>query len=116
MPRAQRWGYFLSAHQYVLKYRHDAVNANADVLSRLPVATEKENPDSAITYLHDVEVCFVGGSGVYRRYMVKFIRSRRMSASCPGTRALLCVGSYRASLAQAWVDWPTMRLTWGGGR
>lgn len=70
VPRVQRWSDFLRDCQYILliHYRPRAANANAnaDVLSHLPVPMEKESSECAITDPDEVEVYFAGASGVYR--------------------------------------------------
>ena len=65
-PRVQRWLEFLNAYQYQLIYRKGTGNGNADFLSRLPLpAAESDiNGDSALTHPDDVDVYFVGASGL----------------------------------------------------
>ena len=67
--RVQRWFDFLSAYNYKLVYRPGKMNGNADLMSRLPLpATEEATCDNLrLTDPSDVDVYFVGASGVQPR-------------------------------------------------
>lgn len=57
----------LSAYQFMLVYREGSGHQNAHFLSRLPVdATQSDvmKGDSGLTHPDDVEVYFVGASGL----------------------------------------------------
>ena len=57
--RMQRWAMMLSGYQYQLRYRPGSANANADALSRLPLAvTPKvtEDPKESVLSLHTLEM------------------------------------------------------------
>ena len=64
--RVQRWYDFLSAYTYELKYRPGRENANADMMSRLPLPATKEDeaPDVRLTDPSDLDVYMIGASGV----------------------------------------------------
>ncbi|CAB1109626.1 unnamed protein product [Ectocarpus sp. CCAP 1310/34] len=64
--RVQRWYDFLSAYTYELKYRPGRENANADLMSRLPLPATKEDeaPDVRLTDPSDLDVYMIGASGV----------------------------------------------------
>ena len=52
--RMQRWALLLSCYQYNFEYRSSARNANADLLSRLPLSTVTPHPDEEC--VHQVTV------------------------------------------------------------
>ena len=65
--RVQRWFDFLNAYTFKLKHRSKNANANADVLSRLPLPATAEDlqPRYRLTDLSDLDVYFVGASGIH---------------------------------------------------
>ena len=67
--RVQRWFDFLSTYNYKLAYRPGRLNGNADLLSRLPLpgAHDETNSDLRLTDPTDIDVFFVGASGVQPR-------------------------------------------------
>lgn len=68
-PRVQRWLEFTNACQSTLQYRKRMGNSDADLLSGSPVdATESNVHDpSRITHEEDVDVYYVGASGLRLR-------------------------------------------------
>ena len=64
-PRIQQWMEFLSAYNYRLSYRRGRENANADVLSRLPIlpTTEDISGFSALTDPDDLGVYLICACG-----------------------------------------------------
>ena len=57
--RMQRYALQLAAHDYEIKYRTSAKHANADGLSRLPMATEKTATESDVMdvfYMNHMDV------------------------------------------------------------
>ena len=71
VPRVQRWHDFLSAYTYVIKYKPGRVNANADMLSRLPQPPSNQDisGDTRITDPDDMDVYFIGASRVWPRIL-----------------------------------------------
>ena len=67
--RVQRWYDFLSAYTYKLVYRPGKLHGNADLLSRLPLpaAADKANTKLRQTDPTDIDVYFIGASGVQPR-------------------------------------------------
>ena len=65
--RVQRWFDFLNAYTFTLKHRSKNANANADVLSRLPLLATPEDlrPRYRLTDPSDLDIFFVGASGIY---------------------------------------------------
>ena len=65
--RVQRWFDFLNAYTFKLKHRSKNANANADVLSRLPLPATAEDiqPRYRLTDPSDLDVYFVGASGIH---------------------------------------------------
>ena len=65
--RVQRWFVFLNAYIFTLKHRSKNANANADVLSRLPLPATVEDlqPRYCLTDPSDLDVYFVGASGIH---------------------------------------------------
>ena len=63
--RVQRWFDFLNAYMFTLKHRSKNANANADVLSGLPLPATAEDlqPRYRLTDPSDLVVYFVGASG-----------------------------------------------------
>ena len=64
--RVQRWFDFLSAYTYELIYRPGTANANADMMSRLPLpaTVADETDDVRLTDPSEVDVYHIGASGV----------------------------------------------------
>ena len=54
--RIQRWSLFLSNYEYIVEYKKDVYNTNADPLSRLPLPTKH----STLEKLAHVQVLQVG--------------------------------------------------------
>ncbi len=48
--RMQRWAVLLSGYQYNIEYRSSAENANADLLSRLPMSDQEPDPDECYVF------------------------------------------------------------------
>ena len=48
--RMQRWALLLACYQYKIEYRSSARNANADLLSRLPLASVSPHPDEVCAH------------------------------------------------------------------
>ena len=68
--RVQRWFDFLSAYTYTLEYIPAKTNGNSDLLSRLPLSvTEADNhlPDVRLSDPEDIDVHFIGASGLQSR-------------------------------------------------
>lgn len=67
--RVQRWFDFLSAYNYKLVYRPGRLNGNADLMSRLPLPATAEDTSANLRLSDpsDVDVYFVGASGVQPR-------------------------------------------------
>ena len=57
----------LKAYQFILEYRKGSGHSNADDLYRLPVDTTWDGIEghSRLTHPDDVDVCFVGASGLW---------------------------------------------------
>ena len=83
IPRVQRWQDFWSAYSFTLRYKPGPVNANADMLSRLPKDYSEEDASgkNSIANPDDVDVYFIGASGVQPRLF-----SRPDSSSLDGLR------------------------------
>ena len=64
--RVQRWFDFLNAYTFKLKHRSKNANANADVLSRLPLPATAEDlqPRYRLTDPSNLDVYFVGATGI----------------------------------------------------
>ena len=100
--RVQRWFDLLNAYTVTLKHRSKNANANADVLSRLPLAATAEDlqPRYRLTDPSDLDVT----SYVPAEFTPQDVKYRRI---------------------QVWADWstsrvdwrqpPTMHFSWGGG-
>ncbi|PIK48865.1 hypothetical protein BSL78_14267 [Apostichopus japonicus] len=54
LAAAQRWAVLLSAYQYNIEYRSSAKNANADLLSRLPVGEASSGDPEEYCFLETV--------------------------------------------------------------
>ena len=55
----QRWALTLSAYSYNIEYRKASENANADAMSRLPVAVPEPDMDNEIfmcSFLEDIPI------------------------------------------------------------
>ena len=57
--RLQRWAIQLSAYQYDIRYRSSQQNANADMLSRLPLPVDQQPDIPGIFSLKEMELCHV---------------------------------------------------------
>ena len=65
--RVQIWFDFLNAYTFTLKHRSKNANANAEVLSLLPLPATAEDfqPRYRLTEPLDLDVYFVGASGIH---------------------------------------------------
>ena len=86
--RVQRWVDFLNAYVFKIKHRSKNTTANADVLSRLPLPATSEDiqPRYRLTDPSDLDVYFVGASGIHPSSL------RTSSDSCLGGLANASVG------------------------
>ena len=82
-PRVQRWMEFLNAYQFKLEYRKGSGHNNADFLSRLPVDAIPEDieGDCRLTHPDDVDVYFVGASGLWPRVVTADSTNSRIPLS-----------------------------------
>ena len=84
--RVQRWFDSLNEYNFTLKHRSKNANANADVLSHLPLSATAEGlqPRYRLTDSSDLAIYIVGASGIHPRLRTSLYSSLGGLANASG--------------------------------